>query len=177
MPLPSIKTISDFWGTKERYVPYQPPKPSSPAPVSQTSPPPAPSPTGGEIIAHEQGPGSMVQLPDGTWVPPTDPRVAGGGVPPPAPSAPSQIPQDPFAYFSGAGQGHFAGQVAPGYDPSQLPRLRIPSLQTWARMGPQFQQQYFGFRQAQTGAIPEQSYWNIQRLAPPSGQRTLSYRR
>jgi len=44
-------------------------------------------------------------------------------------------------------------------------------------MGPQFQQQYMGYKQAQTGAIPEQSYWNIMRLAPPQGGTSLNYRR
>ena len=155
MPLPSIQTVSNFWNTGPRY------RPSGAGQTGTTNP-----------ANNTRGGGSY----SSSTVTPT--QTTGGSYPLNQ-STQQGTAVDPYSYFSGnSPYGNYAQQVAQGYDPSQLPRLMIPSLQTWARMGPQFQQQYYGYKQAQTGAIPEQSYWNIMRLAPPSGQGTqLSYRR
>ena len=70
------------------------------------------------------------------------------------------------------------GQSVPGYNPQQLPQTLMPSMQYWSRMGPQFQQQYYGYQRARTGAIPEESQWRVWRQAPPGGaNRGLRYQR
>ena len=110
-------------------------------------------------VLNNQTPASQQQTPSYNTQPSSQPS-----------SSSSQLSSDPYIYFSGQGPGsNYAGQTSPGYDPSKLPQIAIPSMQTWARMGPQFQQQYGGYKQAQTGATPEQSYWNIMSMAPPSG--------
>ncbi|GAI07362.1 unnamed protein product, partial [marine sediment metagenome] len=78
-----------------------------------------------------------------------------------------------------------AGGAIPGWMGTQetgqpmttLPELLRPSAQYWGRMGPQAQQQYLGYRQARTGAIPEQAQWMQQGYAPPGGGRGLTYAR
>lgn len=69
------------------------------------------------------------------------------------------------------------GQSVPGYNPSQLPKMKTPSTQYWQRMGPQAQQQYYGYQTAQSGFTPEESQYRVWKYAPPSGQNQgLRYR-
>jgi hypothetical protein len=59
-----------------------------------------------------------------------------------------------------------------------LPNLLRPSAQYNARMGPTAQQQYLGYEQARTGAIPEETQFRMWSMAPPSGSPvSLNYRR
>jgi hypothetical protein len=55
--------------------------------------------------------------------------------------------------------------------------MKIPSTQYWQRMGPQAQQQYYGYQTAQSGFTPEESQYRVWKYAPPSGQNQgLRYR-
>lgn len=76
-----------------------------------------------------------------------------------------------------------AGQPIPGWqapaagqmygqapDMTGMPELTTPSAQYWARMGPTAQQQLLGYRQARTGARPEETQFRRWSAAPPSGQ-------
>lgn len=75
-------------------------------------------------------------------------------------------------------QGLGAGAPLPGWQGlstqenslSQLSPLLNPSAQYWARMGPTAQQQFLGYRQARTGALPEETQTRLRASAPPSGQ-------
>lgn len=166
MTYPTIETISNFWGGGGTY------KPGGTGQVSSTYGQRDLS-VNQQRQADRRSGGNPTSIPT---ISPTGGRPIAGGTQ--APTLQQGTAIDPFSYFSGnSPYGNYAQQVAAGYNPSQLPRLMIPSMQTWARMGPQFQQQYMGYKQAQTGAIPEQSYWNIMRLAPPQGGTSLSYRR
>ncbi len=64
------------------------------------------------------------------------------------------------------------------YGSGVLPWLNTPSMQYWARMGPTSQQQYYGYQQANTGQLPEETNWRMWQTAPPSGRNTgIQYRR
>lgn len=54
------------------------------------------------------------------------------------------------------------------YDPSQLPELIDPSVQYQARIGPTAEQQFFGYRQARTGAPPLETQFRLWSKAPAS---------
>jgi hypothetical protein len=63
-------------------------------------------------------------------------------------------------------------------DYTKLPDLLRPSAQYNARMGPTAQQEYWGYEQARTGAMPEETQFRLWSTAPPSGGRmNLGYRR
>ncbi len=71
----------------------------------------------------------------------------------------------------GAQQGGFVpGTATPqplGTQFSNLPELRRPSAQLFARMGPTEQQQYLGFRQAGTGIPPQETLFRQRQTGPP----------
>ena len=50
---------------------------------------------------------------------------------------------------------------------ANLPELRRPSAQLFARMGPTEQRQYLGFRQAGTGIPPEETLFRQRQTGPP----------
>ena len=65
-----------------------------------------------------------------------------------------------------------AGQPIPGWGAENMqgmPALTTPSTQYMARMGPTAQQQFQGYRQARTGARPEEQEFRMWNQAPPSG--------
>lgn len=67
------------------------------------------------------------------------------------------------------------GQPIPGYTEESMagmPSLLNPSAQYLARMGPTAQQQLYGYQQAQTGAMPEETAWRQWSAAPPGGGAT-----
>jgi len=74
-----------------------------------------------------------------------------------------------------------AGAAIPGYTPTgmtEMPALTTPSRQYQARMGPTAHEQYLGYRQARTGARPEETEWRLWSQAPPAGRhRGLGYTR
>ena len=78
-----------------------------------------------------------------------------------------------------------AGMGIPGWATGQeggqpmtgLPELLNPSAQYLSRMGPQNLAQYSGYQQARTGAIPEQTNWMQQQLAPGGWGGGLQYTR
>ena len=65
-----------------------------------------------------------------------------------------------------AGQAH---TPSGGFDFSTLPELTTPSTQFLSRAGPTAQLQWLGFKQARTGAIPEESLFRRRAGAPPGG--------
>ncbi len=71
----------------------------------------------------------------------------------------------------GAQQGGFVpGTATPqplGTQFANLPELRRPSAQLFARMGPTEQRQYLGFRQAGTGIPPEETLFRQRQSGPP----------
>ena len=71
----------------------------------------------------------------------------------------------------GAQQGGFIpGTSTPqplGTQFSNLPELRRPSAQLFARMGPTAQQQFLGFRQARTGIPPQETLFRQRQSGPP----------
>jgi hypothetical protein len=79
------------------------------------------------------------------------------------------------------GEAGGVGQPIPGWTPEEMsgmPALLNPSAQYWARMGPTAQQQYYGYKQARTGATPEETQFRLWSSSPPSGQyRGLTYTR
>ena len=50
---------------------------------------------------------------------------------------------------------------------ANLPELRRPSAQLFARMGPTAQQQFLGFRQARTGIPPQETLFRQRQTGPP----------
>ena len=69
--------------------------------------------------------------------------------------------------------GWSIGETIPGYTRGELvnlPELQRPSAQMWARMGPTSQQQFLGYRQARTGARPEETQFRLQAASPPGGR-------
>ena len=50
---------------------------------------------------------------------------------------------------------------------ANLPELRRPSAQLFARMGPTAQQQFLGFRQARTGIPPQETLFRQRQSGPP----------
>ena len=72
-----------------------------------------------------------------------------------------------------------AGQPLPGFERQEgqdvtqtftnLPALRTPSAQLQARWGPTAQQQFLGFRQARTGATPEETQFRLGSGRAPTG--------
>lgn len=80
---------------------------------------------------------------------------------------PWQMPLMPQQY-----QGLQAGQPIPGWAPESgmgMPQLTTPSRQYQARIGPTAQQQYLGYEQARTGALPSETEFRLWSAAPPSG--------
>ena len=73
-----------------------------------------------------------------------------------------------------AGQyGSQAGQPIPGWTAGTgrgMSALLNPSAQYWSRMGPTGQQQYLGYEQARTGAIPEETAFRLASSTPPGGR-------
>lgn len=63
------------------------------------------------------------------------------------------------------------GQTLQPGDLSGMPQLTWPSRQYQARMGPSALQQYYGYEQARTGAIPEETQWRLWSRAAPGGSR------
>jgi len=75
-----------------------------------------------------------------------------------------------------------AGAQIPGYQGTEgmtgMPSLLRPGAQYQARMGPTALQQYYGYQQAQTGALPGETQFRRWSEAPPAGRFPgLSYRR
>ena len=72
-----------------------------------------------------------------------------------------------------------AGQPLPGFQREEgqevtgtftgLPQLRTPSAQLQARWGPTAQQQFLGFRQARTGATPQETQFRLGSQRAPTG--------
>ena len=72
------------------------------------------------------------------------------------------------------------GQTIPGFEGQQgnqqiqtfadLPQLRTPSAQLQARWGPTAQAQFLGFRQARTGASPEETQFRLGSQRAPTGR-------
>ena len=75
----------------------------------------------------------------------------------------------------GAQQGGFIpGTATPsplGTQFANLPELRRPSAQLFARMGPTAQQQFLGFRQARTGIPPQETLFRQRQSGPPGAGR------
>lgn len=70
-------------------------------------------------------------------------------------------------------QGLGAGEPIPGWTEeggSAMPTLTRPSAQLYSRMGPTAQAQYAGYRQARTGARPEEQEFRRRATAPPGGR-------
>jgi len=57
---------------------------------------------------------------------------------------------------------------------SGMPAMTWPSRQYQARMGPSALQQYYGYEQARTGAIPEETQWRLWSRAAPGGGNAMS---
>ena len=77
----------------------------------------------------------------------------------------------------GAEQQLQVGQPLPGGQPgaegfSGLPQLRTPSAQLQSRWGPTAQAQYLGYRQARTGARPEETRFRLGSQRAPTGAFT-----
>ena len=69
-------------------------------------------------------------------------------------------------------QGFLPGTATPqplGARFENLPSLRRPSAQLFARFGPTAQQQLLGFRQARTGIPPEEALFRQRQGGPPGG--------
>ena len=83
----------------------------------------------------------------------------------------------PIPGFQGAAQagspgasGFLPGTSTPapvGNTFANLPELRRPSAQLFARMGPTAQQQFLGFRQARTGIPPQETLFRQRQTGPP----------
>ncbi|KKL05054.1 hypothetical protein LCGC14_2609900, partial [marine sediment metagenome] len=75
----------------------------------------------------------------------------------------------------GAEQGGFLpGTATPsplGTQFANLPELRRPSAQLFARMGPTAQEQWLGFRQARTGVPPQEALFRQRQAGPPGAGR------
>ncbi len=97
---------------------------------------------------------------------PTTTQTTSGG-----PAAPS--------FVSSANGGGSQPSSSPGIpDYSKLPYQLNPSMQYYARLGPDHQGQYQSYQRAKTGQTPEQIQWNLWNMAPPGGSRfNLGYRR
>lgn len=70
--------------------------------------------------------------------------------------------------------GYEVGQPIPGLQLSEgmfqnLPQLRTPSAQLQARWGPTAQAQFLGYRQARTGAAPEETQFRLGAQRAPTG--------
>ena len=66
--------------------------------------------------------------------------------------------------------GFLPGTATPsplGTQFANLPELRRPSAQLFARMGPTAQQQFLGFRQARTGIPPQETLFRQRQTGPP----------
>ncbi len=66
--------------------------------------------------------------------------------------------------------GFIPGTATPsplGTQFANLPELRRPSAQLFARMGPTAQQQFLGFRQARTGIPPQETLFRQRQTGPP----------
>ena len=66
--------------------------------------------------------------------------------------------------------GFLPGTATPapvGAQFANLPELRRPSAQLFARMGPTAQQQFLGFRQARTGIPPQETLFRQRQTGPP----------
>ncbi len=66
--------------------------------------------------------------------------------------------------------GFLPGTATPapvGNQFANLPELRRPSAQLFARMGPTAQQQFLGFRQARTGIPPQETLFRQRQTGPP----------
>ena len=66
--------------------------------------------------------------------------------------------------------GFIPGTATPsplGTQFANLPELRRPSAQLFARMGPTAQQQFLGFRQARTGIPPQETLFRQRQSGPP----------
>ena len=75
--------------------------------------------------------------------------------------------------------GFIPGTATPapvGNQFANLPELRRPSAQLFARMGPTAQQQFLGFRQARTGIPPQETLFR-QRQSGPPGSRGGGFQR
>ncbi|KKM02788.1 hypothetical protein LCGC14_1780940 [marine sediment metagenome] len=88
------------------------------------------------------------------WMVPLGFQNTGGNI---APQGQPQAGQ-PLPGFQGQGQG-FSG----------LPQLTTPSAQLQARWGPTAQAQFLGYRQARTGASPEESQFRLGSGRAPTG--------
>ena len=70
--------------------------------------------------------------------------------------------------------GFLPGTATPsplGTQFANLPELRRPSAQLFARMGPTAQQQWLGFRQARTGVPPQEALFRQRQSGPPGAGR------
>ncbi len=80
--------------------------------------------------------------------------------------------QQPWMQGLMAGQ-YEAGAPISGYTPESgagMQALTTPSAQLWGRMGPTAQAGFAGYRQARTGARPEETAFRMQAGAPPGGR-------
>ena len=86
-------------------------------------------------------------------------------------------------YVRYGGQPLKAGAPLPNWrgketNPASMLELTTPSLQSWAQMGPDAQQQYLGYERMRTGASPEEQLWKMRSTLPPGGNAPrLTYRK
>jgi len=86
-----------------------------------------------------------------------------------------QVGQPIPGFQAGApGAGFVSGTATPqplGTQFANLPELRRPSAQLFARMGPTAQAQWAGFRQARTGVPPQETLFRQRQSGPPGAGR------
>jgi len=76
----------------------------------------------------------------------------------------------PIPGFEGGSTGQMYGNVSGMM--AGMPELTTPSAQLWSRMGPTAQQQLLGYKQARTGASPEETLWRRSQTTAPGGSFT-----